>query len=172
MEAISSPSSVILRRVRHLSVSGLCACLFGCSLQVTPIPSETLDAERVRGPLPSELLLEIDQDIRQLVTAIHRSGTSEVVRHGELYDDYRIEGQRTQREDNLRDRYTGEFYRCTLVLVTIRLNYHRTYYDPESQRVAISNKDVSQRTDRLCTYDESGRELYTPNIASTTVLTP
>ncbi|MBN7797829.1 hypothetical protein [Parahaliea mediterranea] len=137
----------------------LCLVLSACGIQVSRIPADTLDQPRAEGPLPADMMAAMERDIRDVVTTIHRSGTGQAVYRGEKFDDYRVEGRLLHREPTLRDRYTGESYHCSQVQVMAKLNYHRTYYDRESQRVGVSNRERLQRTDRLCTYD-SARDVY------------
>ena len=136
----------------------LCVLVSGC-LKVERIPAEELD-NRPKGPLPLEVIAEAEEDVRKVVRQIHRSGTTEVVDKGRFGDDVRVWAKLVSEERDLRDRFTGEEYRCSTVAVRYRFDYNSATFDPVLGRSYVSNRDAYAREDRICTYLQSGHEIY------------
>lgn len=140
-----------------VSIFALTGC--GSVIEVTPLKAPI---ERQQAGIPVEVMTEAERDIRAVVGQIHRSRTDKMLTQGTHLTNYRIEAQLLQSQDNLRDKYTGEYYYCSDIAIRLFFNLTNSYYETAGKWVHTKNMDGHARTDQVCTYQTSGKEHYYP----------
>lgn len=133
--------------------------LVGC-VETRSIPASEPVTWQESTPIPAELSDQIEADIRQLVRKLHRSGSQTALEEGDALDQYQLEAKPLNSGETVRDRYTGEYLRCSEVLVSTKLNYTKIQYKHAAQLAYARNNDLVKRIDRICTFEDSGREQY------------